>query len=355
MKDESFQIKWIDGEEEEPNLDTENQIYAGVKPTFGANSPAEDSPAQAKLRSELRRSGLKICYQSRRDGNSELYVMDADGSNTVNITMTKSEDEIYPHISRDGKRVCFTVVRIEKLSDGGTVPRFDVFWMNLNGSKRTLVATDATDPCWDPTGNQIAFVKRLSLEKTKDFHNTGLFVYYIDTHKTEELTNGKLYHAYVPCWSLAGDWIVATVHQYDEFEHAIIALDLHSKQIHSLKKSGVDGCRPDLSWNGNRICWNPNDIQIGVAEFNPLSNNKLPIRVIAQAPPPNGSVYFGDWSPDGKCIAYAMNPNFRISNPRIGVPWDIFVTRAKGRPYVQLTFDHTNNKHPEFFLSTKSL
>lgn len=350
MKSENFQIRWIDGEEEEQNLDTDNQIYAGVKPTIGANSPTEDSPAQTKLRDELKRSGLKICYQSRRDGNSELYMMDADGSNAVNITRTASEDEIYPHISRDGKRVCFTVVRIEKHSEGRTVPRFDVFWMNLNRSKRTLVATDATDPCWDPTGNRIAFVKRLSLEKTKDFHNTGLSVYDTHTRQTEELTDGKLYHAYVPCWSPAGDWIVATVHQYDEFEHAIIALDLRNKQIYSLKKSGVDGCRPDVSWNGKHICWNPNDIQIGVTQFNPLSNDKLSIRAIAQAPLPNGSVYFADWSPDGKYIAYAMNPDFRISNPRTGVPWDIFVTRAKGGPHVQLTFDHANNKHPEFFL-----
>lgn len=186
MKRENLQIRWIDGEEEEQNLDADSQIYASVKPTIGANSPTEDSSAQTELRDELKRSGLKICYQSRRDGNSELYMMDADGSNAVNITGTASEDEIYPHISRDGKHVCFTIVRIEKHSEGRTVPRFDVFWMNLNRSKRTLVATDATDPCWDPTGNCIAFVKRLSLEKTKDFHNTGLFVYHTHTRQTEE-------------------------------------------------------------------------------------------------------------------------------------------------------------------------
>lgn len=110
--------------------------------------------------------------------------------------------------------------------------------------------------------------------------------------------------------------------------------------------------RADLSWNGNRICWNPNDIQIATTRFNPLSNDRLSIRVIAQAPPPNGSVYFGDWSPDGKYVAYAMNPNFKVFNSRTGSPWDVFVTRAKGNAYGQLTFDHANNKHPEFFFPT---
>lgn len=342
------QPRWIDGEETEPKLDTDNQIHPTIKPTIAASSPVQDSPAQAKLRAELKNSGLKICYQSRRNGNSELYIMDADGSNKVNITKTASVDEIYPHISRDGKRVCFTVARIEKLSEKRTVPRFDVYWMDLNEPTRTLVEKDATDPCWDPTGERIAFVKRLNPEKTKDYHNIGLLAYDIHTRKTEELTDGKLYHAYVPCWSPAGNWIVATVHEYAEFDHAIIAVDLRNKQIYSLKKSGIDGCRPDLSWDGKLICWNPNDIQIGISQFNPQTNKKLPLCTIAQAPP-HGTVYFADWSPDGKYIAYAMNPNFRTTNPKTGAPWDIFVTRAEGGPHVQLTFDHANNKHPEFF------
>lgn len=352
MEAQGSATRWIDGEEEDQTLDTDNQIYPNIKPTTAANSQTQDSPAQAKLRAELKSSGLKICYQSRRDGNSELYVMDAGDSNAVNITQTPSEDEIYPHISRDGKRVCFTVVHIEKLSDRRTAPRFDMHWMNLNGQKRTLVATNATDPCWDPTGERIAFVKRLGLEKTKDYHNTGLFVYDIHTRKIEDLTDGKLYHAYIPCWSPAGDWIAATVHKYAEFDHAIIAINLRNKQIYSLKKSGVDGCRPDFSWDGKFICWNPNDIQIGVIQFKPQFSGKLPLRAIAQAPPPNGSVYFGDWAPDGRYIGYSMNPNFKIADSRTGASWDIFVTRAKGGAYVQLTFDHANNKHPEFFFTT---
>lgn len=351
MEIQNSRIRWIDGEEEEQNLETDNRIHPGIEPTEIAISSSQDSPAQAKLREELKNSGLKICYQSRRDGNSELYVMDADGSNAVNITRIAYADEIYPHISKDGKRACFTVVHIEKLPDGRTAPRFDVYWMNLYRSTRTLAARDATDPCWDPTGDRIAFVKRISLEKTKDYHNTGLFAYDIHTRKTERLTHDKLYNVYVPCWSQTGGWIVATVHKHAEFDHAIIAIDLENSQIYSLSRSGIDGCRPDLSWDGGTICWNPNDIQIGVARFNPRSSGKLSLRVIAQAPSPHGSVYFGDWSPDGKYIGYAMNPDFKATNQRTGAPWDIFITRAEAGPYLQLTFDHANNKHPEFFFS----
>lgn len=349
MEAERSGIRWIGEDEWGLNLDTNNQIFPSIEPTTAATSADDDSPAQARLREELRCSDFKICYQSRRDGNSELYVIDADGSNAVNITRTATVDEIYPHISRDGRRVCFTVVRTERLSEERTVPRFDVYWMNMAGSARILVASDATDPCWDPTGERIAFVKRLSPKKTIDYQNTDLFTYNIHTRKNTELTSGTLYHVYVPCWSPAGDWIVATVHEYAEFDHAIIAIDLRSRQIYSLKHCGINGCRPDLSWDGKLICWNPNDIQIGVARFNPPFLDRLPLRAIAQAPAPQGSVYFGDWSPDGKYIAYAMNPNVNVTNSRTGALWDIFVTKAEGGTSVQLTFDHTNNKQPEFF------
>ena len=67
-------------------------------------------------------------------------------------------------------------------------------------------------------------------------------------------------------------------------------------------------------------------------------------------PQPKGSVYFGDWAPDGKYIAYAMNPDIEFSDPKTRALWDIFVTRASGGSYVQVTFDHANNKQPEFFV-----
>jgi Tol biopolymer transport system component len=341
---------WIDGEEEDTDLDVDNQIQRDVKPTVSARSALNDTPAQARLREELADSGLSICFQSRRDGNSGLYTVNADGSKAANITRTSNIDEIYPHVSKDGKRVCFTTVRVEGLRNGLEVPRFDIYWMSLDRRTSTLVSTDAIDPCWNPKGDRIAFVRRLNPKKTKDYHNYGLFVYDLKTMNIEEIMDRRLlYHAYVPCWSPAGDLMVATIHHHEEFHHAIIVIDLRNKRFCSLESSGINGCRPDLSWNGKFICWNPNDIQIGIAEFRPETNRKLETRAVARAPAPHGSVYFADWSPDGKYIAYSMTPNSLTCNSKTGGLWDVFVTRTKGGPYVQITFDHANNKHPEFF------
>ena len=112
-----------------------------VKPA-AARSAAHDSAAQAELRAELKQSGLKICYQSCRDGNNEFYITDADGGNDHNITNTPDIRETYPHVSPDGRRVCFKTLSVQEAQH-----RFDVYWMNIDGSERTLVASDATDPC----------------------------------------------------------------------------------------------------------------------------------------------------------------------------------------------------------------
>ena len=320
-----------------------------IQPTI-AGVPGADTPEQAKLRAELKASGLKICHQSRREGNSDLYVMDADGENLVNITNTPDVDEVGPHVSADGERVCFTTVAAGK----GSV-RVDVHWMGIDGSGRTLVAGDATDPCWHPAGTKIAFVKRLGRSKTGDYQNAGLFVYDIRTRSCRDITEGRLSHAYVPCWSPAGGWIVATVHEHADYGHAIIAIDLRSGRIcrlsghaelHLRLRDGVNGCRPDLSWDGKNICWNPGDYHVYVAPFRP--DEHVTGRPVAAAPE-GGSVYHGDFSPDGKYIAYSMNHDVKSTDPRTRALWDIFVARADGSAQVQATFDHANSKQPELF------
>lgn len=324
-----------------------------IEPTVAADTAAEDTPAQQQLRAELAASGLKVCYQSRRDGNSDLYVIDADGSNCVNITNTPDVDEVYPHVSADGQRVCFATVAAE-----GDGVRFDVHWMNVDGANRTLVATDATDPCWDPSGTRVAFVKRISRSESGDYRNSGLFVHDIHTGGCEQILSEQLRHAYVPCWSPAGDWIVATVHEHADFGHAIIAVEPRTgrvcrlpghAELHLRLKDGVNGCRPDLSWDGKMLCWNPDDYHVYVAPFAP--DERVSGRAVAKAPD-GGSAYFGDWSPDGRYIAYSANPNVQQSDGRTRSLWDVFVARADGSAYVQLTFDHANNKQPEFFLPT---
>jgi Tol biopolymer transport system component len=74
----------------------------------------------------------KIAFVSNRDGNNEIYVMDADGSNQTRLT-NNSADDSSPAWSPDGARIVFVSNR-----DGN----FLIYTMNANGSSQTRLTND---------------------------------------------------------------------------------------------------------------------------------------------------------------------------------------------------------------------
>ena len=74
---------------------------------------------------------------SRRDGNSEVYVMNADGSGKRNLTRDRASDD-YPTWSPDGRRIAFLRGRLYSNNPGGLgVHRFygyHLYVMNADGS-----------------------------------------------------------------------------------------------------------------------------------------------------------------------------------------------------------------------------
>jgi TolB protein len=91
--------------------------------------------------------GDKIALVSKRDGNLEIYVMNTDGSGLSNLTRD-TRTEWNPEWSPDGRKIAFG-----RLEPGG---RSKIVVMKADGSgKRTLA--DGADPVWSPDGRMIAF------------------------------------------------------------------------------------------------------------------------------------------------------------------------------------------------------
>jgi TolB protein len=65
--------------------------------------------------------GRRIAFASARDGNSEIYVMNADGSSPVRLTEHPEQDD-FPAWSRDGRRLAFVSER-----DG----KFDLYLLDM--------------------------------------------------------------------------------------------------------------------------------------------------------------------------------------------------------------------------------
>src|SRR5204862_277321 len=94
----------------------------------------------------------KITFQSNRNGNFDIFVMNADGSGVTQLT-SHPFDEYLPLFSPDGSRIAFNSNR------GGAGQ--DVYVMNADGSGVTqLTPNDGFDddgPVWSPDASQIAF------------------------------------------------------------------------------------------------------------------------------------------------------------------------------------------------------
>src|SRR5205823_158389 len=132
----------------------------------------------------------KIVHESFRDGNWELYVMNADGSNPVNLTKTPDVDELYPKVSPDGDKICF---QADEGKDDAKVRR--LYLMNSDGSGRVKIADEAREPCWSADGKQIAYLpdehKKFAIG---DGATRGIRIYTLATKETREHPNKEILH-----------------------------------------------------------------------------------------------------------------------------------------------------------------
>lgn len=88
---------------------------------------------------------------SNANGESDIYVSDADGSNKTNVTLTNGVSERSPSWSPDGQRIVFS-----ELNSG------NLFVMNADGRQTTRLSPDPTwrdiVPVWSPVAPLVAVV-----------------------------------------------------------------------------------------------------------------------------------------------------------------------------------------------------
>ena len=129
----------------------------------------------------------RIAFVSNRDGNEEIYVMDADGKNQINLTNNPADDE-RPAWSPDGNKIAFVSKRSGKPN---------IYIMDSDGNHvRRLTQEPSGDPVWFPDGSKLVFCS-IYEKKQKDFWGKdykkvlpGIFVMNINGSNRLLLYNG---------------------------------------------------------------------------------------------------------------------------------------------------------------------
>ncbi|MCI0777636.1 MAG: PD40 domain-containing protein [Chloroflexi bacterium] len=137
-------------------------IQAGLAPAPRLFSVRPDGTDQLELTEDARFASWspdasQIAFVSERDGNSEVYVMNADGTGLVNVSQSDGPDggSFGPVWSPDGSQLAFASFR-----DG----RAQILAVNPDGSGLITVASPSGSTVsrvdqivWSPDGSRIAF------------------------------------------------------------------------------------------------------------------------------------------------------------------------------------------------------
>lgn len=179
----------------------------------------------------------RIAFASRRAETFDVYVMNADGTGTRQLTSGKQNDS-HPTWSADGSRIAFE-------RDG------DIFVMNADGSEATRIS-DATaeegEPAWSPDGEWIVYVRR-----TPGTASRELWLMRSDGTERRGLTSQNATVA-TPAWSPDSSRIAFASNEGGEV-YELFTIGVDGNGLRSVAPTASDNFEPSWSPDGETIAY----------------------------------------------------------------------------------------------------
>jgi Tol biopolymer transport system component len=262
----------------------------------------------------------RLVFDSERDGDDDIYLMAADGSDVQQLTNEPGRD-YEPDVSPDGKRIVFASQRAS--GDSSQLHIMDVDGTNVR--RLTFSADDTADRVlddyaeWSPDGTRITFQRTTIPESGRSDANIWL----IDPETGEEtpLTDAPDVWDSTPTFTTDGNAVIFESNRSGSFELYRQPLD-GGEAVRLTEREGNEGEAKE-SPDGSLIAFvSDQDGDFDVYLMDAGGGN---VRALTSA---EGNDRCPQWSPDGKRIAFSSE---RDGNP------EIYVMNADGSDQRRLT------------------
>jgi TolB protein len=281
---------------------------------FGGTATA--GPAGTKSSSPTAQNG-RIVFASLRDGgDNDVFIMNADGSNPVNLTANNPGDDYDPVVTPDGKRIVFA-------RDPGSPDSVNahIYSMGIDGSNpvdltpgNTASKINDDAPSISPEGKRIAFDSR------RADGDGDIFVMNIDGANPVNLTPADTQFDSSPDWSPDGTRIYYShdANPGPPFDTHIGAVNPDGSNLRDI----IPGDAPSASPDGTKIAFSRNlsgDFHIFVANVDGSGvTDLMPTATLDSFEPA--------WSPDGTMLSFTRD----VDPASLGFEDEIHVMNADG-------------------------
>jgi Tol biopolymer transport system component len=216
----------------QPNGDPGNSELYVMNVNGSGQTPLTESESNFEAEPSWSPDSQKIIWL-RQTPQQDLWTMDSNGANKTNLTNSSFANECCAEYSPDGGEIAFTNSG-DVDNNPGTPSHPNNLWvMNANGTGQTQL-TFGTDPeqnfqpTWSPDGSQIAYIH------TANASNQPYYIHVMDADGSNQAPLTPIGGYYSPTWSPDGELIAAGLGS------AIVAVDVDTPaSITTLASNGA--------------------------------------------------------------------------------------------------------------------